>query len=49
MPIGLCRGNHTIVKRIIKKRRSNEDKGSDASCYGEMEIVAMTIDDGKYN
>jgi hypothetical protein len=38
MPIGLDRSNRMIVKRIISKWSLNENKGSDASCYKEIEI-----------
>jgi hypothetical protein len=38
MPIDLDRSNRMIVKRIINKWSLNENKGSDASCYREIEI-----------
>ena len=43
MPMDVDRNNRMIVKRIIKEAASNENKRSDASCYGEIEIRAMTV------
>ena len=49
MPINLDRSNPMIAKRIIKKGGLNENKGSDASCYGEIEILVMTVDERDSN